>query len=302
VPRPPAPPVAEAPATAPAPAASFSLAWQTRTPPPDPVALELAAWNAVTTMRSDNARRAGLIDFLQRFPSGQYASLARINLDDLDRPAAPAASAPPDPLTLELAEWQTVLAITAPAQKNMALQGYLQRYPNGRFAPLARLQLAEMNEPAPPAAAANGQAGQPTAAQQAAAQAAAQQAAQQAGQPAAGQRYMIVRAVPLRFEANQDGRIVRTLQPFTVVVLRQRYARDAWMEVQVGAERGFVFGNAMKDIREAEEEEWARIQNSRDRGAYELFLRRFPGGAFANEATRRRDQLAAAPAAPAAPQ
>src|SRR5207302_3906810 len=46
VPRPAPPPVAEVVA-APAPAASFSLAWQTRTPPPDPVALELAAWNAV---------------------------------------------------------------------------------------------------------------------------------------------------------------------------------------------------------------------------------------------------------------
>ena len=47
--------------------------------------------------------------------------------------------------------------------------------------------------------------------------------------------------------------------------------------------------------REAEEEEWARIQNSRDRATFETFLRRFPGGAFTTEASRRRDQLAAAP-------
>jgi hypothetical protein len=84
------------------------------------------------------------------------------------------------------------------------------------------------------------------------------------------------------------------LQPYTIVQLRQRYARDQWIEVQAGTDRGFVYGASIKDIREAEEEEWARIQNSRDRATFETFLRRFPGGAFATEATRRRDQLAAA--------
>jgi hypothetical protein len=283
VPRPAPPPTPEAPSAA----AAFSLAWQTRTPPPDPVALELAAWNAVQTMRSDNARRLALMDFLQRFPSGQYASLARINLDDLDRPAAPTASAPPDPLTVELAEWQSVQSLSA-AQKRVALQSYLQRYPSGRFAPLARLQLTEMNEPVPPPPAAAAPPQTPAQAA-AAAQAAAQAAA--LGQ----QRYMVIRAVPLRFEANTEARIVRTLQPYTIVQLRARYVRDQWIEVQVGTERGFVFGGSIKDIREAEEEEWARVQNSRDRAAFETFLRRFPGGAFATEAARRRDQLAAAP-------
>jgi hypothetical protein len=266
--------------------AAFSLSWQTRTPPPDPAALELAAWNAVITMRSDNARRAGLMDFLQRFPSGQYASLARINLDDLDRPAAPAASAPPDPLTLELAEWTTVQSITAGAQKRAALQGYLQHYPSGRFAPLARLQLAEMNEPVPPPpAAAPAAPTQPGQAQQAAAAAAV----------AAGQRYIAVRQVPMRSEPNAEGRMVRTLQPYTVVTLRGPYTAAAWVEIQAGTDRGFVIGNALRNIRDAEEEEWARVKDSRDRAVFETFLRRFPGGAFANEAARRRDQLARAP-------
>lgn len=281
-------------------AAGFSLSWQTRTPPPDPAALELAAWNSVISMRSDNARRAGLMDFLQRFPSGQYASLARINLEDLDRPAAPTASQPPDPLTIELAEWTSVQSFSGGPQRRAALLGYLQRYPTGRFAPLARLQLAEMNEPAPPAPApATAQPAQsaptppasPTAAPAAAAApTAAQQAA--AGQP--GQRYMVVRRANLRAEGNQDSRLIRGLEPFTTVILRGRYIRDQWVEVQVGNERGYLVANMIKDVREAEEEEWARIRDSRDRATFEVFLRRFPNGYFVNEATRRRDQLARA--------
>ena len=102
-------------------------------------ALELAFWESVK-----DGSPAELESYLERYPEGTFASLARTRLDA----AAPSSADPPDPpassselsadseAALELAFWDSVKDDSPPE-----LGSYLERYPEGTFAPLARARL-----------------------------------------------------------------------------------------------------------------------------------------------------------------
>src|SRR5438270_6026666 len=99
-------------------------------------ALELAFWESVK-----DGSPAELESYLERYPEGTFASLARTRLDA----AAPSSEGPTDAAAaaselsadseaaLELAFWESVKGGT-PAE----LGSYLERYPEGTFASLAR--------------------------------------------------------------------------------------------------------------------------------------------------------------------
>lgn len=61
--------------------------------------------------------------------------------------------APPqalDPAAIELEIWRSTQRIAAPARRREALRHYLEAYPEGRFAPIARLQLDDLAAPTAP--------------------------------------------------------------------------------------------------------------------------------------------------------
>ncbi|HWT29650.1 MAG TPA: adenylate/guanylate cyclase domain-containing protein [Propylenella sp.] len=102
-------------------------AGQTHEPPVDPV--ELAFWQSVQASNDDNEYRI----YLERYPHGTFVDLARARLETV----TPSATADTDETNVELVFWQSVQASNDDAEYRI----YLQRYPNGAFADLARARL-----------------------------------------------------------------------------------------------------------------------------------------------------------------
>jgi|GEM_PF-1943673 len=142
---PPEPPVeVEAPDTAP--------------PAGDP-AVELAVWQAIQNIRDPDRRRAGLEHYLETYPDGSFAPLARLQIEELAAPpdAAPPAEPPvadaaPDsgdeaePLSPDAVFWLSIKDSEDPE----AYEEYLRRFPDGLFAGLARRRIERFGEPPPP--------------------------------------------------------------------------------------------------------------------------------------------------------
>jgi class 3 adenylate cyclase len=96
-----------------------------------PDAAELSFWDSV----KDSQRVAELAAYLDQYPDGHFAALARTRLSD----AGTADQTPPsvgDPV--ELAFWEAI----AQSQDNQLFEAYLQKYPNGEFAVIARARLS----------------------------------------------------------------------------------------------------------------------------------------------------------------
>ncbi|WP_165937604.1 hypothetical protein [Antarcticimicrobium sediminis] len=98
--------------------------------------MEQAFWNSVKGM----TRADGFEAYLQQFPNGAYAAEARQRIADL---TAPAPSTDPQ---VELIFWQSIQSSSDPAM----FQAYLDRWPNGTFAVLARLNLTRLTAVAVP--------------------------------------------------------------------------------------------------------------------------------------------------------
>ena len=100
--------------------------------------LELAFWNSI----KDSVREADYEAYLAQYPSGVYAALARNRLEQPGDESQPksAAAKPAGPDEKELAFWNSVRD-SATAEPYAA---YLDRFPDGTFASLARLRLAEI--------------------------------------------------------------------------------------------------------------------------------------------------------------
>ncbi len=129
-----------------------------RPPAPAPAAIPVApAAPDVETMFFDSIKdstdpsewRA----YLDRFPNGRFAPLARLRLPKLQA-KAPAAVTPPAPPAVVAAQPDDETGLfdqikTSPKADDW--RRYLAQYPNGRFAALARLRLAKLAPPPDPA-------------------------------------------------------------------------------------------------------------------------------------------------------
>jgi adenylate cyclase len=102
------------------------------------VALELALWDSVKDGSS-----AELDSYLERYPEGTFASLARTRLDATLSPDGLPAPTPADAATdaLDLAFWNSV----KDSNRREELQAYLEQHPNGHFAGLARARLSSQD-------------------------------------------------------------------------------------------------------------------------------------------------------------
>jgi class 3 adenylate cyclase len=116
---------------------SFSAALAISEPSADTeVALELALWDSVKDGGS-----AELQAYLEQYPGGTFASLARTRLE-----AGTLSSAEPDTATpaetaaeeLDLVFWNSV----KDSHRREELEAYLAQHPNGHFAELARARLS----------------------------------------------------------------------------------------------------------------------------------------------------------------
>src|SRR6266436_991555 len=100
------------------------------------VALELALWDSVK-----DGCVAELESYLEQYPGGTFASLARKRLDAAAlSPSIPATPTPGEIAAeaLDLAFWSSV----KDSNRREELQAYLDQHPNGHFAELARARLS----------------------------------------------------------------------------------------------------------------------------------------------------------------
>jgi adenylate cyclase len=113
-------------------------------------ALELAFWDSVKDAAAEE-----LETYLERFPEGTFAALARTRLANRERPESeeePAAAAAEGggPDAAELAFWESI----KDSQQTDEIEVYLEQYPEGHFAALARARLPHLveakHEPASP--------------------------------------------------------------------------------------------------------------------------------------------------------
>jgi adenylate cyclase len=100
------------------------------------VALELALWDSVR-----DGSPAELESYLEQYPEGTFASLARTRLEAAVLSPTPTTPTPEEAAAdaLDLAFWNSV----KDSNRLEELQAYLEQHPNGHFAGLARARLSE---------------------------------------------------------------------------------------------------------------------------------------------------------------
>ena len=112
------------------------------TDPPDSTALDLAMWETV----SDSGDVEGFLHYLQRFPEGEFAEIARDRITALSQapPQTPQVVAPAvdADTAVELSFWESVRVGDNPDM----YEAYLEKYPNGEFVPLAKVRLEELRQ------------------------------------------------------------------------------------------------------------------------------------------------------------
>ena len=105
----------------------------------DPAEFELAFWEAV----KDSKDPAEFEAYLEQYPSGAFAALAEARLQavlqEQEAPPEPAATGS-DLIAVELAFWDAVKDSANPDMH----EAYLERYPDGAFAALAKVRLTEL--------------------------------------------------------------------------------------------------------------------------------------------------------------
>jgi adenylate cyclase len=100
----------------------------------DEAAIELAFWDTV----KDSETPADFIAYLERFPTGNFAALARTRLIGLTTAAAEAEG--DEEVKLEIAYWESVKDSDDPAM----FRAYLGRYAEGNFRELAEARLDQL--------------------------------------------------------------------------------------------------------------------------------------------------------------
>jgi adenylate cyclase len=109
--------------------------------PPKADEVEIEFWDTIKHSTSALEYRV----YLERYPNGAFAPLALARIDNLEHGHIAVAAAAPvatvDPMTIELTFWETVKESTNPEM----YEAYLEKYPAGEFATLAKTKLTELS-------------------------------------------------------------------------------------------------------------------------------------------------------------
>jgi adenylate cyclase len=108
----------------------------------DPAEFELAFWETI----KDTREPAELTAYLEQYPEGAFAALAKTRREALLEQETSAEPPVPEPdrVAVELAFWDTV----KDSDNAAMFEAYLERYPKGSFAALAKVRLSELANPA----------------------------------------------------------------------------------------------------------------------------------------------------------
>jgi adenylate cyclase len=110
----------------------------TEPPAAESTALELAMWETVSSSGDVEA----ILHYLQRFPEGEFAEIARDRITALSQTPQVVAPAVDADTTIELSFWESVRDSDNPDM----YEAYLEKYPNGEFGPLAKVRLEDLRQ------------------------------------------------------------------------------------------------------------------------------------------------------------
>jgi hypothetical protein len=195
-----------------------------------------------------------------------------------------AAPAPPAPTTQPTTDREVVLWTSVKDSRNPAiLQTYLDQFPQGMFAATAKLMIEDLKKTQLAAA--------PTKPDIAPAPAEAAPTIEDIEGA-----YITVKRANVRDRPAAEAKLVKALEPGVPLTVTGRVKGTGWYRIASadGKLHGFVFGDAVQDLRAAEETEWQRVKDTRRSAIVVAFLARFPSGVYANQARMLRDQLAKA--------
>ena len=119
-----------------------------------PTEVELLFWESV----KDSRHLADIEAYLERYPGGAYEVLARNRLKRLEGASAqpgPSAPAVAAPAPLSVAAEREFWALVKESDVSSDIEAYLEQYPEGVYAPVARIRLIQLQRerPAPQVAA-----------------------------------------------------------------------------------------------------------------------------------------------------
>ena len=96
-------------------------------------------------LQSQGTVASSLTNYLQRFPEGEFAELARDRITALSQAPSqtlPVGRAVDADTAVELSFWESVRVSDNPDM----YEAYLEKYLNGEFVPLARVRLEELRQ------------------------------------------------------------------------------------------------------------------------------------------------------------
>jgi hypothetical protein len=268
-------PVAEAPVATAAPFQTTGVV--------DPKTIELTFWEAIKDSKSPDDFTA----YLEKYPDGDFAGLARIRVKQLGAPpVAPVAAAetmqaqpgnrsPDLSADIELDYWNSVKDV---AEKE-GFEAYLKKYPEGHFADLAHAQLAALEMQAKTETETT-----PPKIQEMDATFVAKQSAN------------------VRAEPGTDAKVIARLKEDDAVAITGKLEGKDWYRAKLGAGTGYISASLLLPADAAQIASWQAAKNARTVEAVEGFRRQYPGGPFDTKAKQLLASLQPAPEAKPAPQ
>ena len=105
--------------------------------------------------------------------------------------------------------------------------------------------------------------------------------------------YITVKRANIREKPLADAKLIKALEPGVPLTVTGRVKDTGWFRVASldNKVRGFLPGDAIQDVRAAEEAEWQQVKDAKKSAVLVDFLRRYPAGTYAGQAKVLRDDL-----------
>ncbi len=217
----------------------------------------------------------------------------------------PAVSGGFDERQIELAYWSSIRDSTSP----VPFRGYLERYPKGNFAEIARFRIDELEakqkagnttpvpspqvkQPSPPTPSPPPVGPAPTPTPQTA----------PTEVETGSWTYVARRAVTLRAEPNSNVRTDGELATDDIVQVIGRHLGGQWLKVTHKNVVGWVPSSALIEVSPAEVQAWDKAKGGKREASLQAFLKTYPQSYFAPRAKKLIQQIARPADPPAAGQ
>ncbi len=253
----------------------------------DPKTIELTFWEAIKDSKSPDDFQA----YLEKYPNGDFAGLAKIRVKQLgakpdaaaaavaETVAAPAQDRSPDlSADIELTYWNSV----KDAAEKEGFEAYLKKYPQGHFVDLAQARIAEIEKLA---------------------KAEAAMVAVPAPTPPAppkiqemDETFVARQSANVRAEPGTDAKVIARLKEDDAVTVTGKVEGKDWYRAKVGSETGYISASLLQPADADAIAAWQAAKKAATVEAVESFVKQHPGSAFDAKAKKLLASLQPAPA------